>query len=708
MFNVNHQIGKEKRMMFGNIKGGGVDDRELEMLLNEIPQVTYLSHLHHQNQNENQNENHHHRHHHHQTSSNNNINNNLLSPLSCSSFSNGFGASSEDDASSPSLLTTPFDDTTTTSYRTGGTLRNFFNSRLFNNSNEHMVDEFGLSETLNRMQIGEDDYKDNFSNRMMINPDEFEFTENGFNPCNVDNYYPTQRFNGDFHDYGGVRWPSICQNSKSSDDDDIKLAKLLGLREGCNVGNSMYSDPKIDYLMELAKEQQRGYCNGGIQFPGSSFNDGFYPSQHCGIDSTVDPTSTLKSLHSKLYNPSVLKQSRAIPNGKVLHPSLLSMADTADLEGFTCEDSFIIQGKALKYVVEKGCDRSRAQKKSSRSDISGQRGGSYSPQPLQPTFGSLAEVQGSIYFLAKDQQGCRFLQKIFDEGSSQDVQIIFNEIIDHIVELMMDPFGNYLIQKLLDVGSEEQRMLIVVMVTREPGELLRICLNSHGTRVVQKLIGSLTMRQQISLVILALEPGFLDLIKDVHGNHVVQRCLQCLGKEHTKFIFNAAAKFCVNIATHRHGCCVLNRCIAHSTGKHREQLISEIAANALLLSQDAFGNYVIQYIIELKIPSAAAALLSQFEGHYIHLSMQKFSSHVVEKCLRCCEESRSRIVPELLTVPHFDQLLQHPFSNYVVQSALEVTKGRLHAALVEAVQPHMILRSSPYCKKLFSRNLLKK
>lgn len=47
---------------------------------------------------------------------------------------------------------------------------------------------------------------------------------------------------------------------------------------------------------------------------------------------------------------------------------------------------------------------------------------------------------------------------------------------------------------------------------------------------------------------------------------------------------------------------------------------------------------------------------------------------MVEKCLRCCEESRSRIVPELLTVPHFDQLLQHPFSNYVVQSALEVTK----------------------------------
>lgn len=81
-----------------------------------------------------------------------------------------------------------------------------------------------------------------------------------------------------------------------------------------------------------------------------------------------------------------------------------------------------------------------------------------------------------------------------------------------------------------------------------------------------------------------------------------------------------------------------------------------------------------QYIIELKIPSVTANLLSQFKGHYIHLSTQKFSSHVVEKCLKHFGESRSQIVHELLSVPHFEQLLQDPFANYVIQSALAVTK----------------------------------
>lgn len=67
-------------------------------------------------------------------------------------------------------------------------------------------------------------------------------------------------------------------------------------------------------------------------------------------------------------------------------------------------------------------------------------------------------------------------------------------------------------------------------------------------------------------------------------------------------------------------------------------------------------------------------LLSQFERHYVYLSRQKFSSHVIEKLLKCFEEGRSKIINELVSEPHFDQLLQDPFANYVIQSALGVTK----------------------------------
>ena len=41
---------------------------------------------------------------------------------------------------------------------------------------------------------------------------------------------------------------------------------------------------------------------------------------------------------------------------------------------------------------------------------------------------------------------------------SQAVATVFEEVLENIVELMVDPFGNYLVQKLLDRCSEQQRL----------------------------------------------------------------------------------------------------------------------------------------------------------------------------------------------------------------------------------------------------------
>ncbi|XP_010521190.1 PREDICTED: putative pumilio homolog 8, chloroplastic [Tarenaya hassleriana] len=374
-----------------------------------------------------------------------------------------------------------------------------------------------------------------------------------------------------------------------------------------------------------------------------------------------------------------------------------SMVSAKGVERFSFEDSLLLQGKSLNYGVD-----------SYKIPPLDHRRRGIGNTDTRPCLLNVSEIQGYVYLMAKDQHGCRFLQWVFAEGSAIDATAIFNEVIDHVVELMMDPFGNYLMQKLLDVCTEEQRTEIILVATAEPGQLIRISLNAYGTRVVQRLVETIRTRKQISLVKAALRPGFLDLIKDLNGNHVIQRCLQCLSAEDCKFIFDAATKFSADIATHRHGCCVLQKCIAHSMGQQREKLVAEISRNSLLLAQDPFGNYAVQYVIDLRSPSAMAMMLAQFKGHYVQLSMQKFSSHVVERCLTYYPETRPQIVRELVSVLHFDQLLQDPFANFVIQSALSVTKGPLYASLVEVIMPHSILRNNPYCKRIFSRNLLNK
>ncbi|XP_065879381.1 pumilio homolog 12 isoform X2 [Euphorbia lathyris] len=341
-------------------------------------------------------------------------------------------------------------------------------------------------------------------------------------------------------------------------------------------------------------------------------------------------------------------------------------------------------------------------------DITDLKSSNLRPQPQK--YNSVDEITGRVYLMAKDQHGCRFLQRKFSEGTQQDVEKIFLEVIDHIVELMTDPFGNYLVQKLLEVCNEEQRNQILCAATRKPGELVRISCDMHGTRAVQKVIETLKTQEQFSMVVSSLKPGIVTLIKNMNGNHVAQRCLQYLSPEYSGFLFDAATANCVELATDRHGCCVLQKCLSHSDGEQRQRLISEITSNALILCQDPFGNYVVQFIFELRLPLAAADILEQLEGNFGDLSMQKYSSNVVEKCLKyTSEEWRAHIIRELINNVHLDQVMQDPYGNYVIQAALHQSKGVPHAALVEAIRPHIpMLRTSPYGKKVLSSNCFKK
>ncbi|XP_020588923.1 pumilio homolog 12-like [Phalaenopsis equestris] len=324
---------------------------------------------------------------------------------------------------------------------------------------------------------------------------------------------------------------------------------------------------------------------------------------------------------------------------------------------------------------------------------------------MQRNFNSVDEISGRIVLMAKDQHGCRFLQRKFAEGSQEDIDNIFSKIIFHIVDLMTDPFGNYLIQKLLEVCNEEKIMFILKVITRNNDELNRISCDMHGTRVVQKIIETVQTPEQISMIVSSLAPNIISVMKHINGNHVAQRCLQYLSK-FSMLLIDAAIAHCVELATDRQGCCVLQKCLIHSDDEQKKRLLDEISSYSLILSKDQYGNYVVQYVLDLKDPWATAVVLEQFLGNYDHLSVQKYSSNVVEKCLKLAEKDDfAKIIQELMGSDLLSQILQDPYGNYVMQTALIESKVHedLHTDLVEAIIALApTLRSSPYGKKVLS------
>jgi hypothetical protein len=331
----------------------------------------------------------------------------------------------------------------------------------------------------------------------------------------------------------------------------------------------------------------------------------------------------------------------------------------------------------------------------------------------------LRALLGNVRRLSRDQVGCRLLQQALDEDGPSAATAILNEGLTFWAEVMVDPFGNYLFQKILERITPEERVILVKSVSTR---LVNASLNLHGTRSVQKIVevcaadeereealsaeaaesdevnkedGSKEKskkKPETAAKILsdALKPSAARLCIDSHGNHAIQRILLKLPYQYTSFIFDAVAASVEDVARHRHGCCVIQRCLDSRHSSARSHLVSRIVEKSLDLMQDAYGNYVVQYVLDVCGDEEAHAICESVIGRVCLLAIQKFSSNVMEKCLeRCTDRVREEYLNELNDSDKIRELMMDPFGNYVVQRALSVSTHTQAIRLVETMKPHL-------------------
>eukprot|EP01127_Copromyxa_protea_P008254 TRINITY_DN1886_c0_g1_i1.p1 TRINITY_DN1886_c0_g1~~TRINITY_DN1886_c0_g1_i1.p1 ORF type:complete len:374 (-),score=57.06 TRINITY_DN1886_c0_g1_i1:214-1335(-) len=240
--------------------------------------------------------------------------------------------------------------------------------------------------------------------------------------------------------------------------------------------------------------------------------------------------------------------------------------------------------------------------------------------------------------------------------------------------------------------------------------------NVYGSRPVQKLIENLGARNEdIQIVCSSLSEHLVVMTQDLNGNHVVQKCIRCFNPKNNQFIYDCFVKNCLEVATHRFGCCVLQAAIDHGTKSQQDSIIDAVEENCAGLTRDPFGNYVVQHVLDLARPDVPLRFVKNLEGQFHSLSLFKFSSNVVDKCLKLGgKECVTRILRELMDVsstgddapiptPRLqDKLVElalDPYGNYIVQAC--INESREHSPetfhmLVDVLQPVLHkLKGSP-------------
>ena len=303
---------------------------------------------------------------------------------------------------------------------------------------------------------------------------------------------------------------------------------------------------------------------------------------------------------------------------------------------------------------------------------------------LQDIFGHVVEFSG-------DQYGSRFIQQRLESASSEDKQIIFNELRSNSLQLMTDVFGNYVIQKFFELGNQMQK---TILANQMEGHVLVLSLQMYGCRVVQKAIEHILTYQQASLI-KELDGNVLQCVKDQNGNHVIQKAIERIPPKHIKFIIEAFYSEVYNLATHPYGCRVIQRILQYCDEDSQSLILKELHGYTFLLVEDQYGNYVVQHLIERGKPSDRQQVMDIVKSSILSFSRHKFASNVVEKCIiHGSSVQRDELIEEILKsrtdgVVPINIMMKDQFANYVIQKLLEVNKGKQHDKLVDAIKPQL-------------------
>ncbi|WBF12701.1 hypothetical protein N7582_002010 [Saccharomyces uvarum] len=265
------------------------------------------------------------------------------------------------------------------------------------------------------------------------------------------------------------------------------------------------------------------------------------------------------------------------------------------------------------------------------------------------TSSSMVEISGlplrdlDYIKLATDQFGCRFLQKKLETPSESNMvrDLMYEQIKPFFLDLILDPFGNYLVQKLCDYLTSEQKTLLIQTIYPN---VFQISINQYGTRSLQKIIDTVDNEVQIDLIIKGFSQEFtsieqvVTLINDLNGNHVIQKCIFKFSPSKFGFIIDAIVEQnnIITISTHKHGCCVLQKLLSVCTLQQIFKISVKIVQFLPGLINDQFGNYIIQFLLDIKELDfyLLAELFNRLSNELCQLSCLKFSSNVVEKFIK--------------------------------------------------------------------------
>ena len=294
----------------------------------------------------------------------------------------------------------------------------------------------------------------------------------------------------------------------------------------------------------------------------------------------------------------------------------------------------------------------------------------------------------NIEKLTENQSGCRLLQNKLQQYpfySNNIYQALKTKL--NLKKLSIDSFGNYLIQKVLEYLPND--LVQDYFNNTIYPSFMEIALNPHGSRVIQKLFGRIyTSEEMMSKFNQCLQNSMLEIFLNQSSTYIIITYISYIKYPNNQIIYSFIVKNIYFIATHKHSCCTLQKCLEEGNQIQRQEILMALAYISNQLFNDQFGNYAIQYALSLKDKVANQIIISQYLNNFQNNISNRISSNVYEKVLEYCDfQTRQNIIKNLCNFETVKNLLYNSYGNYVLQKTILVANEPYRSLYLKYIAP---------------------